>query len=34
MDPGHLESVVSQVVDKQLDPYGAVDVLLGPEIKK
>lgn len=34
MDPQHLESVVSQVVDKQLDPYGAVDVLLGPEIEK
>ncbi len=34
MDPQHLERVVSQVVDKQLDPYGAVDALLGPEIKK
>jgi LAO/AO transport system kinase len=33
MDPQGLENVVSQVVDKQLDPYGAVDVLLGPESK-
>jgi LAO/AO transport system kinase len=33
MDPQGLENVVSQVVDKQLDPYGAVDALLGPESK-
>lgn len=31
MDPQGLESVVSRVVEKQLDPYGAVDELLGPE---
>lgn len=34
MDPQQLESVVSRVVDKQLDPYGAVDLLLGPEAEK
>jgi LAO/AO transport system kinase len=31
MDPQRLEDVVSQVVTKRLDPYGAVDELLGPE---
>ena len=34
LDRQHLERVVSQVVDKQLDPSGAVDVLLGPESQK
>ncbi|HEY5758916.1 MAG TPA: methylmalonyl Co-A mutase-associated GTPase MeaB [Steroidobacter sp.] len=31
MDPQQLEDVVAQVVNKRLDPYGAVDELLGPE---
>ena len=30
-DPQRLEDVVSQVVNKRLDPYAAVDELLGPE---
>ncbi|WP_129778162.1 methylmalonyl Co-A mutase-associated GTPase MeaB [Peristeroidobacter soli] len=33
MDPKQIEDVVSQVVSKRLDPYGAVDELLGPEAK-
>lgn len=33
MDPQQLEDVVAQVVNKRLDPYGAVDELLGPEAK-
>lgn len=33
MDPQQIEDVVSQVVNKRLDPYGAVDELLGPEAK-
>lgn len=28
LDKGGLDEVVSRVVDKDLDPYGAVDVLL------
>jgi len=31
MDQQQLASVVAEVVDKRLDPYGAVDELLGPE---
>ncbi|HEX7012967.1 MAG TPA: methylmalonyl Co-A mutase-associated GTPase MeaB, partial [Steroidobacteraceae bacterium] len=31
MDAQALDDVVSRVVDKELDPYGAVDELLGPE---
>ena len=31
MDPQQLDDVVAQVVNKRLDPYGAVDELLGPE---
>lgn len=31
MDPQRLQDVVAMVVDKRLDPYGAVDELLGPE---
>lgn len=31
MDQQQLESVVGRVADKQLDPYGAVEELLGPE---
>jgi LAO/AO transport system kinase len=31
LDQDRLATVVAQVVDKQLDPYAAVDVLLGPE---
>ena len=31
MDPQSLENVVSLVTDKRLDPYGAVEELLGPE---
>jgi LAO/AO transport system kinase len=31
MDPQQLEDVVAQVVNKRLDPYAAVDELLGPE---
>lgn len=31
MDAKALDNVVSRVVDKELDPYGAVDELLGPE---
>lgn len=31
MDPQRLQDVVTMVVDKRLDPYGAVDELLGPE---
>lgn len=33
MDQQQLASVVAQVVDKRLDPYGAVDELLGPEAR-
>jgi LAO/AO transport system kinase len=31
MDPQRLDDVVAQVVNKRLDPYAAVDELLGPE---
>jgi LAO/AO transport system kinase len=31
MDPQSLENVVALVTDKRLDPYGAVEDLLGPE---
>ena len=31
MDPQSLDNVVSLVTDKRLDPYGAVEELLGPE---
>jgi LAO/AO transport system kinase len=31
MDPHSLDNVVALVADKKLDPYGAVDELLGPE---
>jgi LAO/AO transport system kinase len=31
LDPRSLDNVVSLVTEKRLDPYGAVDELLGPE---
>ncbi len=33
MDPQQLDDVVAQVVNKRLDPYAAVDELLGPEAR-
>jgi len=31
MDPQSLDNVVALVAEKRLDPYGAVEELLGPE---